>query len=389
MKQVINPITGLPFSEADLVQSAPQQATSGVINPITGLPFSEADIVQPGAKAQMAPFEPTPPQEEPGWFQPGSKSEAAVRGFSQTATLGFGDEIQAGIRSLLGSGKYSELRDEQRAANRSASEENPEAYMAGSAAAIAPTLVAGAPRVTAEAAKNASGQFVSTGVKGAARQLARRTAGGAAAGGAYGGTAGLGYAEGEGQLGQAAEGAVTGAAFGGLLSFLGGAAGEAGRQFKLGKTKPEAEIAVKDVVKRGAKELAEEASKFKESAGIAAVVEPLTTATVAATRAGQKMGQAVAGPVFRAYNAKGPLPQAARGMVERGAPFAAINSILQEQDHGTATAEQVFSAYNAKGPLPQAARGMVERGAPFAAINSILQEQDPVYRQAIIDSEEK
>jgi len=58
--------------------------------------------------------------EGPGWFQPGSRSDAAVRGFSNAATFGFGDEAQAFLRSLSGQGSYKDLRDQERAANEAA-----------------------------------------------------------------------------------------------------------------------------------------------------------------------------------------------------------------------------------------------------------------------------
>ena len=79
-------------------------------------------------------------QEEPGWFMPGSKSEAAVRGFSQGATLGFGDELQALIRKAANwDTPVAQLRDEQRAANDASAKANPGVYMASEIAGSLPS----------------------------------------------------------------------------------------------------------------------------------------------------------------------------------------------------------------------------------------------------------
>jgi len=82
--------------------------------------------------------------EEPGWFMPGSKSEALVRGFSQGATLGFGDEIQALIRTIGDDRTYAQLRDEERASNASAQQKNPGSYLGGNIVGAAPSLAAAA-----------------------------------------------------------------------------------------------------------------------------------------------------------------------------------------------------------------------------------------------------
>ena len=79
------------------------------------------------------------PTEEPGWFQPGSRSDSLVRGFSNAATFGFGDEIQAGLRSMVpGSQSYKQLRDEQRAANEAATAAHPGYNLAGTIAGALP-----------------------------------------------------------------------------------------------------------------------------------------------------------------------------------------------------------------------------------------------------------
>jgi len=91
----------------------------------------------PPADAVVGKADPAP-KEEPGWFQPGSKSEALVRGFSQGATLGFGDEIQALVRSIGTPRSYEEVRDEERNANAAAASTNPGTYLAGNVAAALP-----------------------------------------------------------------------------------------------------------------------------------------------------------------------------------------------------------------------------------------------------------
>ena len=80
------------------------------------------------------------PAEEPGWFMPGSKSESFTRGLSQAATLGFGDEIQAALRTLGSDRTYAQVRDEERDANAAAQQANPGSYLAGGVAGSAGAL---------------------------------------------------------------------------------------------------------------------------------------------------------------------------------------------------------------------------------------------------------
>src|SRR6185295_12744881 len=64
--------------------------------------------------------------------------EAAFAGLTQGASLGFGDEVKAGWRSLfpknLGGGDYKATRDQLRAENKSAQQQHPWAYGAGEVA---------------------------------------------------------------------------------------------------------------------------------------------------------------------------------------------------------------------------------------------------------------
>ena len=116
----------------------------------------------PGAVAP-APA-PAAPAEEPGYFMPGSKTEALARGFSQGATLGFGDEIQAGIRRLGGltgitdeTRTYDQLRDEERGSNAAAAQANPGSYLAGNVAAALPSGAYGLGKTAAMSALKSGG----------------------------------------------------------------------------------------------------------------------------------------------------------------------------------------------------------------------------------------
>lgn len=113
--------------------------------------WSQYEIKSPSkdkwAEYEITPAKPTTPVASPtpvselGWFEPGSKSEAALRGFSQAATLGFGDEIQAALRADWDKNflqNYSKLRDEERQANTAASEANPMSYFGGNIAGALP-----------------------------------------------------------------------------------------------------------------------------------------------------------------------------------------------------------------------------------------------------------
>jgi len=185
---------------------------------------------------------------EPGWFEPGSKSEAVTRGFSQAATFGFGDEIQAGIRSLLGNESYKTLRDQERGANVASSEANPGSYLAGNVVGSLPQAMN-----IAGVARNA-GKVAGSKVLGSA-------AGGAGAGGVYGVAQGAGQAKElkDVPLEAVKQGAI-GAATGGVQ---GGFVGRAGsvrpkmedRGFWMPKTGAEYAKRAADTTKSGAQSL--------------------------------------------------------------------------------------------------------------------------------------
>jgi hypothetical protein len=91
------------------------------------------------------------PAPEPGWFQPGSKSEAAARGFSNAATLGLGKYLQAPINAAISGDPNKSYWDNIKAAtsgevgaNQAAAEAHPVAYGAGAVAGALPMGMAGA-----------------------------------------------------------------------------------------------------------------------------------------------------------------------------------------------------------------------------------------------------
>jgi len=128
--------------------------------------------------------------------------ETALRGISQSVTLGFGDEIQAAIESALTDKTYVQSRDESRMNNAAARNENPLTYAAGElaggvATAFAPGL---------NLAKGAT--------------MAARVGKAAALGGVYG----LGNSTADltkGEVKEAAVDTATGAALGGALQYGG------------------------------------------------------------------------------------------------------------------------------------------------------------------------
>lgn len=76
------------------------------------------------------------------------KAEALLRGAAQGATLGFGDEMEAGWKHLVGGADYKSTRDQLRADEANARTQHPTAYlggeMAGGAApGIAATVLTG------------------------------------------------------------------------------------------------------------------------------------------------------------------------------------------------------------------------------------------------------
>lgn len=96
--------------------------------------YSEGSQTPSGSAASQK----DPKKEEPGWFQPGSKSEAAVRGFSQGATLGLAPRISA----LLSPGAYSNNLKQYLAADKAAAEAHPVVSAVGNLVGGAPSIIA-------------------------------------------------------------------------------------------------------------------------------------------------------------------------------------------------------------------------------------------------------
>lgn len=82
--------------------------------------------------------------EAPGWFQPGSKSEAVVRGASNAATLGAGKYIAGGVQSLLNDTSWGSENEAERNANQASMDTNPGSYAIGNVLGGAPMGFAGA-----------------------------------------------------------------------------------------------------------------------------------------------------------------------------------------------------------------------------------------------------
>lgn len=109
--------------------------------------------VSTSAPAVVPKAEPT---YEPEFLMPGSKSEAAVRGFANAATLGMAPRISAWLRSQAGAGDSEDLRKEYLAADKAAAEANPLTSAVSSLVGGAPSmLAAGAGGLGLQVAKNA------------------------------------------------------------------------------------------------------------------------------------------------------------------------------------------------------------------------------------------
>lgn len=145
------------------------------------------------------------PAEEPGVV------EAALRGAGQGATLGFGDELAAGVGALIGNDnaptlgqRYTNLRDSFRRDNAKAREAHPGVSMAGE-------MVGGLPLA------------IATGGQAKGLSLGGKIAAGAGTGALFGGLSAAGASEGDpNQAGaDAGGGALLGGALGGALPLVG------------------------------------------------------------------------------------------------------------------------------------------------------------------------
>lgn len=95
--------------------------------------------------------------EEPGWFMPGSKSEALLRGIAQGGTFGLAPRISAAAGGLSNDGStYGERLKQYLAADKAAQEAHPIITGVSNAVASAPSMIAaGAGSLPMQVAKQA------------------------------------------------------------------------------------------------------------------------------------------------------------------------------------------------------------------------------------------
>lgn len=325
------------------------------------------------------------PAAAPGWFEPGSKSDAVTRGFSQMATLGFGDESQAALRAFLDSNKnpgesyvdaYRRLRDEDRTNNSNAQQANPGSYLAGGAIAAAPTLLATAPKIATLGSFNA--------IQGAL----------AGAGNSDSSTAG-------GVANDTAKGFVEGALLGKAGELVGKGITSAANGVKTFADKSVGNV------------LAKSEDKFKSALGGAIQNNPslvdqalqptflkdaLPSAVSTAKAVGNTIIDNVKSNTKKGIDTGDLVLGGLVGMV--AGPHAGIGTVLGKKALVNASVEagkqHMDEIGNAARPLANTAakfapvvQRAVERGTPFAAINNILQQQSPEYRQMLREQEKQ
>lgn len=121
-----------------------------------------------------------------GSAAPVGKAEALLRGTAQGATMGFGDELEAGWKSMLGGGKYKDIRDKLRGDEQNAQSQHPYMYGAGEMAGSLAPMAAGGGATAGTRLLMAAGQGAAQGAgysnAGDARSLVRDTALGAGVG---------------------------------------------------------------------------------------------------------------------------------------------------------------------------------------------------------------
>ena len=111
------------------------------------------DLEDDGKKPTKVPVT---KQVEPGFLEPGSRSDAIIRGFSSGATLGLAPKISAGINSLFGNGDYKSNLKQYLDANRTAQETHPTASLVSNAVGSLPsTIAAGVGSLPMQIAKGA------------------------------------------------------------------------------------------------------------------------------------------------------------------------------------------------------------------------------------------
>lgn len=334
-------------------------------------------------------------KEEPGWFEPGSKSEAALRGFSQGATLGFGDEIQALVRSVGSDKSYSQLRDEERNANDAAAKANSGSYLAGNVAASLPQL-GGATTLLSKGLAAVPARAGTTFKSLATGAMQTPTIGTAAkAGSLVGGVTGLGT--GEGDVGDQLLNAGTGA-------LVGGAGGAAGAGAARGVGMVGSSITGRTA--RGAEFVGPKYANpiiegFKDRAGGAAVGaigsaavggDPFYGAVGGAAVGSKKLGDVV-NPISRVVQ------QGATKALEKLGPAMAKHAVQSTSQAGRAVSTTTAGSQalwdlsgrqkqEVRSSAEQQIQSAVEKGTPEYAAK-FLAKQDPAYRVASQDGEDE
>lgn len=325
---------------------------------VGGDDWGKADAVVTAPAKKGAPPK-TPPPEEPGWFMPGSKSEAALRGFSQGATLGFGDEIQALIRSVGSDRTYAQLRDEERAANNAAAAQNTGSYMVGNIAGALPSAAASVGAIPGKLGLAKAGEVAGK-LNSPARvimgQAASKASTAAKGGAIVGGVAGLGSGEGDvgSQLTSTAVGAGTGAVLNGALAKVGRGTTAAVQAAKTAVADPGKETAIGALIGAGG--------------ALATGQDPITGAIIGGAGGRAGLNSVVRG-VIKATPAKvGTV--ASRAIPLSQATSQALVNMTNQQTRAATTAGN------------DKIRAAVEAGKPaYAATFSELQ-SNPAYRTA-------
>ena len=102
------------------------------------------------AKSLIESFDYEAPVNEYSFDQFKTDAGDTLRGAEQGATFGFGNEINAGVQSLVGPGKYKDYLAKQIRADQEAVKRNPNLYGVGQfAGAVAPALIPGVAAVSA------------------------------------------------------------------------------------------------------------------------------------------------------------------------------------------------------------------------------------------------
>lgn len=146
--------------------------------------------------------------------EPPSKTESAIRGAAQGATMGFADEATAALVAPFSDKTYQEVRDESRAKYAAAQEANPGTYLAGELAGGIGTAVAPAIGIARGVKGLTAAERLAATQKATAASKIGKSVG---VGTGVGGVSGVGYSS-EEKIGDIASDAATSAAIGGIAA---------------------------------------------------------------------------------------------------------------------------------------------------------------------------